>query len=366
VGADVGASIGGAAYVRPQRLPSPRYSLACAWRPLAAQGTAEWTTRVDNPGGHVREVRCDAALLQLVRRVRPAAAPATMTDDPFTADEREAQRRAGFTASGSAIRAFMTQQHREFFPLLTYLFVAVRDAGGWPLATVLTGEVGFVSSPTPTALRVKTHPPEADPASSGMGVGRQIGMLGLDLATRRRNRANGSIREIGGSAFAAEIDESFGNCARHIQRRSVHAVDRCAGPTTAFAQLPVQHRDLIGRADTFFVASGARADLPKGGLDISHRGGMPGFVGISGNRLSVPDFRGNRYCNTLGNMLGEPRVGLLFIDFATGGLLQLQGRAAIDWSVSAAAAEGAERVWNVVIERGWWRAEALPLTWALL
>jgi predicted pyridoxine 5'-phosphate oxidase superfamily flavin-nucleotide-binding protein len=289
-----------------------------------------------------------------------------MTDDPFTADEREAQRRAGFVASGSAIRAFMTQQHREFFPLLTYLFVAVRDANGWPLATVLAGDAGFVSSPTSTTLRVKAHPPDADPASSGMGDGRQIGMLGLDLATRRRNRANGRIRENGGNAFAAEIDESFGNCARHIQGRSVQAVDRCAGPTIAFAGLPVEHRDLIGRADTFFVASGARTDSPKGGLDISHRGGMPGFVGITGNRLSVPDFRGNRYCNTLGNMLGEPRVGLLFIDFATGGVLQLQGRAAIDWSSAAGAAEGGERVWHVAIERGWWRAAALPLTWALL
>jgi predicted pyridoxine 5'-phosphate oxidase superfamily flavin-nucleotide-binding protein len=289
-----------------------------------------------------------------------------MTDDPFTADEREAQRRAGFAASGAAIRAFMTQQHREFFPLLTYLFVAVRDADGWPLPTVLTGGAGFVSSPTPTTLRVEVHPPEADPASPGVAVGRQIGMLGLDLATRRRNRANGCIRAHGGGAFAAEIDESFGNCARHIQRRSAHAVDRCAGPTIAFSQLPVQHRDLIGRADTFFVASGARGDSPKGGLDISHRGGRPGFVGVTGARLSVPDYRGNRYCNTLGNMLGEPRVGLLFIDFATGGLLQLQGRATIDWSGAAGVAEGAERLWHVAIERGWWRAAALPLTWALL
>jgi predicted pyridoxine 5'-phosphate oxidase superfamily flavin-nucleotide-binding protein len=288
-----------------------------------------------------------------------------MTDDPFTVDEREAQRRAGSTASGAAIRKFMPEQHREFFPLLAYLFVATRDAEGWPLSTVLTGRPGFVSSPTPTTLSVQAHAQVTDPARPWFGVGRQIGMLGIDLATRRRNRANGRIREYGGSGFLAEIEESFGNCAQYIQRRSVRAVDRRGRPATAFSLLPGRPRTIIERSDTFFVASAARDDLMKGGLDVSHRGGMPGFVRVAGNRLSVPDYRGNRYYNTLGNMLGEPRVGLLFIDFMTGGVLQLQGRATIDWSAGADAVAGAERVWHVEIARGWWREEALPLMWEL-
>ena len=61
------------------------------------------------------------------------------------------------------------------------------------------------------------------------------------------------------------------------------------------------------------------------GADISHRGGRPGFVRVDGDVLTIPDFRGNRYFNTLGNLIAEPRASLLFVDFETGDLLQLQG-----------------------------------------
>jgi hypothetical protein len=54
------------------------------------------------------------------------------------------------------------------------------------------------------------------------------------------------------------------------------------------------------------------------GADISHRGGLPGFVRVQGDELTIPDFRGNRYFNTLGNLIAEPRASLLFIDFEKG------------------------------------------------
>jgi hypothetical protein len=125
---------------------------------------------------------------------------------------------------------------------------------------------------------------------------------------------------------------------------------------------------LIQRADTFFVASRSRADIgPCGGADISHRGGQPGFVRIESDTLLVPDFRGNRYFNTLGNLKGEPRASLLFLDFETGDLLQLQGLASIDWSASAATrAPGAERIWQLRITRGWYRQRAAALRGAFI
>ena len=96
---------------------------------------------------------------------------------------------------------------------------------------------------------------------------------------------------------------------------------------------------------------------------MSHRGGRPGFVGVHGNTLAIPDFRGNRFYNTLGNLLGEPRAGLLFIDFPSGDLLQLQGRAEIDWAPGNSGPEGAERLWRVRIDRGWRRRGAFPFAW---
>ena len=65
------------------------------------------------------------------------------------------------------------------------------------------------------------------------------------------------------------------------------------------------------------------------GIDVSHRGGKPGFVrvddGVGGTVLTFPDFRGNFFFNTLGNITAHPKAGLLFVDHETGGVLQLTG-----------------------------------------
>ena len=91
--------------------------------------------------------------------------------------------------------------------------------------------------------------------------------------------------------------------------------------------------------------------MEHGGLDVSHRGGPPGFVRVDGDVLTIPDYRGNRYFNTLGNLLLEPRAALLFVDFARGEMLQLQGRGDVAWD--EADLPGAERTWRFTVERGW-------------
>src|ERR1700761_3016055 len=110
-----------------------------------------------------------------------------MDVDPFHPDERAAQRLAGGGPAGFAIRDVMPDQHRLFFASLRYLVVTVADDTGWPAATMLTGPPGFVHSPDPVVLRIDALP--SDPIH--IAPGQDIGLLGLDLATRRRNRANG-------------------------------------------------------------------------------------------------------------------------------------------------------------------------------
>src|ERR1700709_2194293 len=122
-----------------------------------------------------------------------AGDPRQMDHLPFHEDEIAAQALAGTGASGAGIRPFMTDQHRRFFPLLDYVFVAAEDARGWPLATILTGSAGFAHAPSPTLLRIDALPSPGDPAEPGIAVGRDVGILGLDLSTRRRNRANGRV-----------------------------------------------------------------------------------------------------------------------------------------------------------------------------
>lgn len=279
---------------------------------------------------------------------------------PFHADEQAAQRLAGQRTGLAPIRPFMPEQHRAFFSLLPYLFTATPDAGGWPMASVLTGPPGFVGSPDPGTLRIEALPRDGDPAGPGFAPGVGIGLLGIDLATRRRNRANGRILARDGG-LTVHVTQSFGNCPQYIQTRSVAPRAAGANPVEALSRLDEAARDLVESADTFFVASRARAELgDAGGFDMSHRGGRPGFVGIRGDTLVIPDFRGNRFFNTLGNLLGDPRAGLLFVNFDTGELLQLQGTVAIDWHPGEAAPDGAERLWRVEVERAWRTPSAFP------
>jgi ferredoxin-NADP reductase len=122
-------------------------------------------------------------------------------------------------------------------------------------------------------------------------------------------------------------------------------------------------RSIIESADTFFVAS--YTDRQGDGIravDVSHRGGKPGFVHVEAGRLSIPDFSGNRYFNTLGNFVHVPRAGLVFVDFTSGDMLQLTGDVTIDFdSTVGAAFSGAERVWHVDVRRCIFRPGLLPL-----
>ena len=210
-------------------------------------------------------------------------------------------------------------------------------------------------------LRIDALPASGDPAAAGFATGRPIGLLGLDLTTRRRNRANGRIAAIDSARTRAPgitvaIEQSFGNCGQYIQTRMPVPRARTPHAVETLSALDEAARRVITAADTFFVASRSRDGIEAdGGLDVSHRGGRPGFIAVRGDTLVVPDFRGNRFFNTLGNLLGDPRAGLLFVDFATGDLLQLQGTVTIEW--------GERRRWTVAIERGWRRPAALPFDW---
>ncbi|MDR3538337.1 MAG: pyridoxamine 5'-phosphate oxidase family protein [Acetobacteraceae bacterium] len=288
------------------------------------------------------------------------------TSGPFHAGERTAQAYAGVRLAGAPIRDFLPEQHRRFFPLLPFLPVALAGGDGWPAATILTGAPGFVSSPDPHRLHVAAHPDAADPAAALLRPGTAIGALGIDLATRRRNRVNGQVASVDPDGFAVAVAQSFGNCPQYIQGRIVADAARQPGALESLGRLDAEAVRQVVAADTFFVASGSggrggHAD----GVDMSHRGGRPGFVRVAGDALVVPDFHGNRYFNTLGNFLLDPRAALLFVDFESGDLLHVAGMVEVDWRPDAAAGfAGAERVWRLHVVRAWRRRGAVPLRWA--
>lgn len=268
------------------------------------------------------------------------------------------------------VRDFMPDQHREFFAQLPFLVMGAVDPQGDVWATLLSGTPGFVHSPDPRTLVLAARPDPRDPASAGLHENSAVGLLGIEFHTRRRNRMNGQIILHGEKGFAVRVEHSFGNCPQYIQRRSWQmARDRadheaCPEPL----ELGVSDRRvaaIISEADTFFVASYVD-DASGRHVDASHRGGKPGFVHVNARgALTVPDFSGNRFFNTLGNFLVNPRAGMVFADFATGDLLQLTGDVDVLLAPpDLAAHEGAERLWVFNPRRAVLRRGALPLRFA--
>jgi len=295
---------------------------------------------------------------------------------PFHRGEQAVQARVGSRermaqVGQRAMRAAMPDQHREFFALLPFVVLGATDGAGQPWATLIAGaNAGFVSSPDATHLRVDTLPPHDDPLADLLQPGAQLGVLGIELQTRRRNRANGRIGARDEHGFVLHVEQSFGNCPKYIQRREAlpQAMSIEAPAAQRATRLQATSAALVRRADTFFIATHAALDGPGGGSDVSHRGGLRGFVqvGDDGRTLTWPDFAGNHFFNTLGNIAIEPRAGLVFPDFATGDLLHVAGRAEIVWGgPELSGFARAERLVRMHVDEVLYRPSALPLRWRL-
>ncbi len=202
------------------------------------------------------------------------------------------------------------------------------DEQGRPWASLLTGPEGFIQAIDDRLLRLAVVPPLDHPLTANLRARPELGLLVIDPRTRRRLRFNGRGLLSPDGVFLV-VDEVYGNCPKYIQKR------RLAGDGAASAvsvrratSLDERTRALVARADTFFIASAQ----PGGGADASHRGGRPGFVRVlDDTTLEFPDYPGNNMFNTLGNLIGHPRAGLLFVDFEKGDVVQLTGRAQVEW-----------------------------------
>lgn len=108
-------------------------------------------------------------------------------------------------------------------------------------------------------------------------------------------------------------------------------------------------RDFVASCGMFFLAT-ADAD---GWPDCSYKGGMPGFVQvINGTTLVFPDYDGNGMFRSLGNILVNPRAGLLFVNFERPNRLRVNGTATLSSDDPLLAAyPGAHRIVRVTPTR---------------
>ncbi|WP_298964278.1 pyridoxamine 5'-phosphate oxidase family protein [uncultured Methylobacterium sp.] len=297
------------------------------------------------------------------------------TSSPWHRGETAIQERVGVAermaeVGRRVVRDFMPEQHRAFFGQIPFLVMGSVDGRGDAWATLVAGDPGFVTAPTPTALAVAARPDPADPAGEGLREGDAVGLLGIELHTRRRNRVNGTIAAATGDGLRVAVAQSFGNCPQYIQLRDAVVVRDPHAPVAGAAEestgLDAAARAMVEAADTFFVATYAEEDGRRQ-ADVSHRGGRAGFVRVGADgTLTIPDFAGNLFFATLGNILLTGRAGLVFADFATGDLLQMTGDADLVLaSPEIAAFRGAERLWTFRPRRVVRRRGALPLRWSV-
>ena len=312
--------------------------------------------------------------------MRQAVTSTSSHPSPFHPGEQEIQTRLGMRermeqVGQKVIRDYMPDQHREFFASLPFLIVGTADQNGLPWASILIGKPGFIQSPDSHTLQIQAQPIFGDPLHNALAPQEKIGLLGIELSNRRRNRANGIITQSDDSSISIFVNQSFGNCPKYIQKRQWTLTPEVTQigqerAVTRTTHLTTEQQILIAHADTFFIASasGGQSDNPAHGLDVSHRGGKPGFVRVIGDRILVyPDYLGNFMFNTLGNIVAQPETGLLFLDFESGATLQLTGQSEIIWDQNQIAAiPGAQRLVSFQIEESILVKQAVPVTWRFL
>lgn len=257
------------------------------------------------------------------------------------------------------IRSSMPRQHSDFYESLPLLFVSTTDKTNAVWLSALCGAPGFTSSSSPKYIEIDLSSVNLNDKVN-FSIGSYVGILGIEMHTRRRNRANGIVTKVNSKCVQIELHEVNGNCPKYIQTRKI--VYSTAPIETESQVLRVGESlldagalSLVAKSDTFFLAT--TSQLPGTGIgnDASHRGGPIGFVNIHEengvNVLSWADYSGNNMFMSLGNIAVNSSTGLLFIDWENGATLQITGHATIDFNDRSLP--GAQRVVSLRVQA--WR-----------
>ncbi len=259
--------------------------------------------------------------------------------DPYHFGELEIQERTGerdrAILNARAIVSRIPETAKTFLGKQQYCALGLVSPEGDVWSSFAVGRPGFAASDEAGSTLV-IDLTEQDPVGHsipplcGLSAGDHLGVLFVDLATRRRLRVNGKVAEASRSLLRLDVAEAFANCPKYIQRRELGQPESDPGGAAAGVrrgqELSNEVIEWIAGADTMFVASAH----PDGPVDVSHRGGSVGFVNLHGDEMLIPDYPGNSMFCTLGNFAINPRAGLTFVDFGGNRQLQLTGDVRLD------------------------------------
>ncbi|KAF0692457.1 Aste57867_16468 [Aphanomyces stellatus] len=252
----------------------------------------------------------------------------------------------------------MPYQHSSFFSHLPYFAITTLDGHGRPWATIVSGPPSAppVRAVSDTELHVRSQLAPDDPfgaacvATKDANTTRLWAGLGVDFTNRRRNKVAGVVTSssfdatTGALAATLTTNDNMGNCPKYITLRDLVYDARAATPETiansfhddvtsdpaaATTTLTDDEIALVHRASTLFLASRHLDpdDAASTDVGLNHRGGPRGFarVGDGGRAIYLPDFSGNRFYQSLGNIQTDHVAGLVIPCFETGDMLHVTG-----------------------------------------
>ncbi|KAJ3251133.1 hypothetical protein HK103_002620 [Boothiomyces macroporosus] len=228
------------------------------------------------------------------------------------------------------------KQHADFFANLLYFPFGAIDKDGTLWASILVNPVVKILSKVNMQIQCSIN--EKDPFLNAVLGSQYFAAVGVDFTNQRRNKVNGKILS---AVFADRIltlilqaDENMGNCPKYITVRNLEYCERKAGEPVIMDRLNMEAQSLINKSSTMFmvtkhmVGDSSECDL---GIGFNHRGGARGFMRYYKDKdvgkIVLPDYSGNRFFQSLGNIQSDGAAGLVIPDFETGDMLHVTGSA---------------------------------------
>ena len=260
--------------------------------------------------------------------------------------------------NGSVVKKHIINGALPFIAQQVMTVISSTDESNQIWTSVLLGQQGFICALDDQHIIINPQQmiaQPADPLWRNIEKNAQVGLVIIELSTRRRLRVNGNISLLDNGRYEVSVAQAYPNCPKYIQRRQPALSNdvlayKTPKPQFGNALTPTQV-ELISNSDSFFVGSGVEHHHN----DASYRGGDPGFVSvINKHELLIPDYQGNSMFNTLGNFQSNPNAGLVFIDFVLNKLFQLTGTAEILWNQKddTNSTGGTKRYWRFIL-KGW-------------
>ncbi|KAJ7049914.1 hypothetical protein C8F01DRAFT_1180916 [Mycena amicta] len=228
-----------------------------------------------------------------------------------------------------AIDRELSGDHAEFHSTrLSFLPVTTLDGEGRPWGSVLAGKQGFVRAPRYSVLSVNAELWDGEPLlqnSKLFGKGRNCWLQASGSSCRREG---GTKIKLNCPKYITIRDLiPHPNASPHVIHQDLHL--------TPNGRLPNEVIRMITAADTVFLGTSYPAHSQEARrfpshVGMNHRGGRPGFIRVApgdGKTVVLPDYSGNRFMTSFGNIEATSLASLTFIDFVTGDILYLTGDA---------------------------------------